>query len=57
MTHTEIITRLCEMVADIADIRQNLTDADWQLDASLRDVAVRLQMAMKQMQGEKGGEK
>lgn len=57
MTHTEIITRLCEMVADIADIRQNLTDADWQLDASLRDVAVRLQMAMKQMQGEKGGDK
>ena len=57
MTHTEIITRLCEMVADIADIRQNLTDADWQLDASLRDVAVRLQMAMKQMQGEEGGEK
>ena len=57
MTHTEIITRLCEMVADIAHIRQNLTDADWQLDASLRDVAVRLQMAMKQMQGEEGGEK
>lgn len=57
MTHTEIITQLCDIVQNITEIRENLTDADWQLDASLRDVAVRLQMAMKQMQGEKGGEK
>ena len=53
MTRAEIITRLCEMVADIAELREKLTDADWRLDASLKDVAVRIQLAMKQMQGNK----
>ena len=53
MTRTEIITRLCEIVADIPEIREHLSDSDWQLDASLKDVAVRIQLAMKQMQGNK----
>lgn len=53
MTHAEIITQLCDIVANITEIRENLTDADWQLDASLKDVAVRIQLAMKQMQGNK----
>ena len=50
MTRTEVITRLCDMVAELTDIRENhLDDKDWQLDAALKDVAVRLQMAMKLM--------
>lgn len=56
MTRTEIITRLCEMVAEITDIRENhLPKDEWQADASLREVAVRLQLVMKQMQ--EGGQK
>lgn len=54
MTRTEIITRLCDIVADIAELREKLTDADWRLDAALKDVSVRLQMAMHDM--EKGSE-
>lgn len=56
MTKTEIITRLCEIVADITNIRENgLKDEDWMVDISLREVAVRIQLALKIMQG--GGEK
>lgn len=51
MTRTEIITRLCDIVAEITNIRENeLKEEDWMVDASLREVAVRLQMAMKKMQ-------
>lgn len=56
MTRTEIITRLCEIVADITNIRENeLKDEDWMVDASLREVSVRIQLALKIMQG--GGKK
>lgn len=56
MTKTEIITKLCEMVADITNIRENeLKEEDWMVDISLREVAVRIQLALKIMQG--GGEK
>ena len=51
MTRTEIITRLCEMVDDITNIRENgLKDEDWMVDASLREVSVRIQLALKIMQ-------
>ena len=57
MTRTEIITRLCEMVADITNIRENeLKDEDWMVDASLREVTIRIQLALKKMQ-EKGEKK
>lgn len=55
MTRTEIITRLCEMVADITNICENgLKDEDWLVDASLREVSVSIQLVLKIMQG--GGE-
>ena len=57
MTRTEIITRLCDIVAEITNIRENeLKEEDWMVDASLREVAVRIQLAMKMMQ-EKGEKK
>lgn len=41
------------MVAELTDIREHhLEEKDWHVDASLREVAVRLQLAMKLMQGE-----
>ena len=52
MTRTEIITHLCDIVADITNIRENeLKDEDWMVDASLREVSVRIQLALKIMQG------
>lgn len=51
MTRTEIISKLCEMVANITNIRENgLKDEDWMVYASLREVSVRIQLAMKMLQ-------
>lgn len=56
MTRAEIITHLCDIVADITNIRENeLKDEDW-VDASLREVTIRIQLALKKMQ-EKGEKK
>lgn len=51
MNNTEIITKLCEITAEIAEVREHLAADQWQLDAELREVQVRLQLAMKRMQG------
>ncbi len=57
MTRAEIITHLCDIVADITNIRENeLKDEDWMVDASLREVTIRIQLALKKMQ-EKGEKK
>lgn len=57
MTRAEIITRLCDIVAEITNIRENeLKEEDWMVDASLREVTIQIQLALKKMQ-EKGEKK
>lgn len=53
MTRVELITRLCEMEAELEDMRQK-ADAEWQVDVRLKDISVRIHLLLKEMQ--EGGE-
>lgn len=48
MTRTEIITRLCEMAAELADLEQNAEAPDVRFQ--LTDLGQHFQKAMKEMQ-------
>lgn len=52
MTHTELVTRLCEHTADLEDLRTKFR-TEWLIDTRLKDVTSRLQMLMKEI--EEGG--
>ena len=54
MTHTELVTRLCEHVADIEELRTQFR-SEWLIDTRLKDIASRLQLLMKEIQ-EGGGQ-
>ena len=49
MTRIELITRLCEMAAELEDMRQK-ADAEWKVDVRLKDITVRMQLLLKEMQ-------
>lgn len=48
MTRTEIITRLCEMAAELADLSQNADSPD--VKSHLTDLEQHFQKAMTEMQ-------
>lgn len=49
MTHTELITRLCEHTAELEELRTQFR-TEWLIDTRLKDVTSRLQMLMKEIQ-------
>ena len=49
MTHTELITRLCEHTAELEELRTQFR-TEWLIDTRLKDVTRRLQMLMKEIQ-------
>lgn len=51
MTRIEMITRLCEMSAELEDMRQKAS-AEWKVDVWLKDITVRMQLLLKEMQNE-----
>jgi hypothetical protein len=48
MTRVEMITRLCEMAAELEDMRQKAA-AEWKVDVRLKDITVRMQLLLKEM--------
>ena len=49
MTRIELITRLCEMAAELEAMRLE-ADAEWKVDVRLKDISVRMQLLLKEMQ-------
>ena len=50
MTRLEIITRLCEMVAELADLAQQATDTD--VKTGINCIEEQMQNTLRELQGE-----
>lgn len=50
MTRLEIITRLCEMAAEIADLQQKAEDPD--VSSGLTCIGEQMQKTLRELQGE-----